>query len=314
MATTEKVTPKSNNRKTFFKLKFLWIGLAVILGLFIIFYIVVSIYGASTINQDAKRVRTFNETPAKYGLTYQDVSFSSAYSDKLTLRGWWLPNPASKRALVVVHGWNQNRTEMLSMSNQLWQRGFSLLFFDQRGEGASDGERYFYGQYESWDVVGAFNFIKSQGFLPENIGIMARSMGGAASLLAMSHSSEITTLFSDSAWADFNHILELHFSQESGLPTFFLPGILTAARFMYNFNIEETSPVKVLGSLHDRRIYLIHGTKDTWVPISEFYLLREAGGTNIVGSWVVPEAEHCGAIKVNPDEYWQRFDSFFNLK
>ncbi|MEI7555102.1 alpha/beta hydrolase [Candidatus Chlorohelix sp.] len=298
-------------KKARIRSRLLWLIPTIILILLIIIYIGVSIYGGDTFNKVAQRFGKFDDTPTKYGISYQDVTFSSAATDKLTLRGWWLPLEDSNRTLVMVHGINQNRAEMLYLAKDLRALGFNLLYFDLRGHGDSDGNRRFYGQYESWDVVGAFNFVKSLGFSPDNIGISARSYGASSALLAMGHSSEIKSVFSDSAWGKFERVAEWRFSKDYGLPSFFLPGIYTAGNLMYGFKIEETAPETVLRTLKDRRIFLIHGDQDQEIPYQEFYSLKEAGGSNITGSWFLTGAKHCQSHDLYPQEYFQKLQQFF---
>jgi uncharacterized protein len=42
------------------------------------------------------------QTPADEGLDFQEVGFES--TDGLTLKGWWIPEEGSSRAVVLVHG------------------------------------------------------------------------------------------------------------------------------------------------------------------------------------------------------------------
>jgi pimeloyl-ACP methyl ester carboxylesterase len=307
---TQKVT-EVKARKPLYRSRLLWIIVMVLVVLSLAVYLTISIYGANTFNKVVERSGKFSDTPEKYGLIYQDVTFPTAATDKLTLRGWWVPLEGSNRVLVMVHGIDQNRTEMLYLARGLRSLGFNLLYFDLRAHGDSDGDRRFYGQYEAWDVVGAFNFVKSLGFAPDNIGISARSYGAAASLLAMAHSTEIKTVFADSSWANFETVAEFRFTKEHGLPNFFLPGIFTAGKLMYGFNIAETAPETVLRNLKDRRIFLIHGGQDESVPYQEFNRLIEAGGANIAGSWFLPGLGHCQAHSQYPQEYFQKLEKFF---
>ncbi|HEX2913464.1 MAG TPA: alpha/beta fold hydrolase [Chloroflexia bacterium] len=308
----EKEKERVNTRKPFFKSRRFWIPLVAFLGVLILVYVGISFYGADTMTRIPPHSTVFTETPAKYGLAYEDVSFPSAASDHLNLSGWWIPLAGSNRALVIVHGHNQSRVEMLYLATQLREMGFNLLYFDYRGHGSTPWPHYSYGQWESWDVVGAFNFVKTKGFEVDNIAISARSYGAVSSLLAMGHSSEIKTVFSDSAWANFSTFADWRFTREYGLPNFFLPGIYTAAYLTQGLKIEEMSPELTIKNLSGRRIFLIHGGQDNDVSYQEFYRLKEAGGANIVGSWFVPNARHCQAYELYPQEYMQKLKAFLN--
>ncbi len=299
------------NHKPLYKSRLFWIIPSAILLIFGLIYIGVSIYGAYTFTQVPARSSTFSTTPATYGLAYQEVSFPSAAKDHLTLRGWWVPNPASQQALIIVHGKEQSRAERLVLSRPLWEMNYNLLFFDLRGHGTSDGDHYFFGQYESWDTVGAFNFVKDKGFAPQSIGLFGTSMGAATSLLAMGRSSEIQTVFSDSSFADFEQMVTERMPIEKGIPSFFTPGIFTAGKILFDFNVDEIKPEVVLKQLENRKIFLVHGDSDTVIPFSNLNRLKIAGGSNIVGSWVAIGADHTKGYNLYPDEYLTLVKNFF---
>jgi uncharacterized protein len=298
-------------KKPFYKSKWLWIPVSVVLVLLVVVYFGIGVYGATTLNRDSKRVTSFgDETPAKYGLTYEDVTFASASSDKLTLRGWWIANPNSKQALVLVHGRDADRTKFLPIGKSLWDSGYNLFYFDLRGQGLSDGDRYFFGQYEKYDVLAAFNFVKSKGFNPNSIGVLATSMGAVSTLLALPLSDEIKVVVSESSYADFEKLAQYRFTKDTGMPEFLLPGVFLSAKVLYGLDINQTRPEQAIKTVSNRRIFLIHGELDADVPIDHFTLLQKASGNNIVDSWIVPGGDHDNFKPFNP-EYMQKVTTFF---
>jgi dipeptidyl aminopeptidase/acylaminoacyl peptidase len=293
----------------------IWIGLAVVLALVLALAIYggISVYGASTFNKDAKRVSGYTgNTPTKYGLVYEDVSFQSLSKNSPTLRGWWIPNPGAERALIMVHGRDNNRTKMLPLSRPFWDKGYAVLLFDLQGQGTSDGKRYFFGQHEQWDVVAAFNFVKAKGFQPEKIGVVGTSMGASSILLAMSRSPEIRVVVSDSSFASFVRVAQARFHGDTGLPDFFLPGIFTAAKVLYGFDVSQARPEVALTALTGGRIFLIHGDQDTDVLPEHFYRLKEVGGANIVDSWIVADVGHGESFEKQQAEFMQRVTAFLD--
>lgn len=282
---------------------------ATIMFFFIISYIAISVSWASSFTSSQDR-SLGSLTPAQYGLAYENVSFSSTYSDKLTLRGWWIPNPKSHRALIIVHGRNENRTLPLGLSKPLWDSGFSLLYYDMRGHGLSDGDHYSFGEREQWDEVGAVNYLKSKGFAPADIGALGWSMGGASSIMAFSDTPDLKAVISDSSYADYAQLTQNRFG--SGLSGFYLPGMLLAGRVLFNVDLEQVKPVNAIKNLGQRHIFLIHGDKDDFVPVDNFYRLKAAGGANVTESWLAPGSEHVKSFEDHPQEYIQRVVAFFN--
>lgn len=88
--------------------------------------------------------------------------------------------------LVLVHGLLSQRVEFGEAGARLAKRGFRTLTIDQRGFGASGGERGVFSQERSTaDTLAAFDFLaKTCGEAPE--GVVGHSMGAVFSLRALS--------------------------------------------------------------------------------------------------------------------------------
>jgi len=105
------------------------------------------------------------KTPAYVEATHEDVSFKSLDADALTLRGWWFPAPRSIRAA----------------SRALLADGWSVLLFEMRGHGASDGLRWGLGEYEPADILAAIDFAAKKTAQPRSrIATIGESMAAGA--------------------------------------------------------------------------------------------------------------------------------------
>ena len=289
---------------------FIFLALTLV-SIFLVVYLFISVYGANSFTSSPNR-SLGDDTPAKYGLTYENISFQSTANDKLTMRGWWLPNPISNRVLIVVHGRNATRTEMLELSSKLWAKSYNLLLFDLRGQGQSDGDHYSFGEYEQFDIVGAVNYVENRGFYPPHIGIVGRSMGAASSLMAMAETSDIKAGIIDSSYADFEELAQEQFTPNTGLPGFFFPGIKEAGKVLLNIDIDQVKPEEAIKKLGKRHVFLIQGDQDSLVPVSNFYRLKQAGGGSVMESWLIPGAEHVQGFANHPTEYINRVTTFLD--
>src|SRR5207237_5747451 len=99
---------------------------------------------------------------ASVAATYEDVSFKS--TDGLTLKGWWFPVATADRAVVIVHGRGANRIKSSfdpqKIAQFLLANRYSVLLFDLRGHGESEGLRYSLGEYEPPDIVAPIDFAQ----------------------------------------------------------------------------------------------------------------------------------------------------------
>jgi dipeptidyl aminopeptidase/acylaminoacyl peptidase len=244
-------------------------------------------------------------SPAAVGLAFQSVRFDSAANDGVQLAGWWIPNPASTRAIILVHGRYENRASHLALARPFFDAGYSVLLFDLRGHGESTRATCTYGVKESEDVVGAMSFVEAQGVTAGQIGVIGWSLGAASALLAMDRSPDIAAVVSDSAYADSSPLLARNALR---------PGLKLAMRLTRGVNLNDVRPDRALAHVaatSDRHVLLIHGALDNAVPVAQFEQLRAAGGAAVADAWLVPDAGHTGAYAADPDAYIGRVLAFF---
>jgi len=106
--------------------------------------------------------RTFRFRPEDFGLQAENVSFLS--QEGIPLKGWYIrPHGASHGAVIVAHGINGNRSDMLSRAAILVRHNYAALLIDLRDHGESGGHFTGPGYVESRDILGALKFLRSQG-------------------------------------------------------------------------------------------------------------------------------------------------------
>ena len=81
-------------------------------------------------------------------------------------------------------------------------RGFQVLMLDMRGHGQSEAGGHTFGARERLDVLGAWDWLRAQGFEAGMIGLLGVSMGAAASIGALALEPEIRAVIADGGYAD----------------------------------------------------------------------------------------------------------------
>lgn len=289
-----------------------FIGVMIVVALVVAAYFAVS--GAIAERVARPERHPFTNTPALYGLKYEDVKFSS--TDNIPLSGWYIDSPGD-RVIILLHGWNGSRDGgvNLKVANELARRNFDVLMFDFRGHGASGGEHYGLGTLETRDLGGALNYLKTRGV--NKVGAIGFSMGGATLLNGAPDHPEIRALVADSAFADLKPLLEERLAAQTGLPPIFNPGILLMYRVMFGEDLAQDAPANSIKKLGDRPLLFIYGTADDLVPQSQFELSTRAGAGDLnFRVWKVEGAGHTAIYDAKPKEYAQRVGDFFdaNLK
>ncbi|BBO34807.1 alpha/beta hydrolase [Lacipirellula parvula] len=96
---------------------------------------------------------------------------------------WYLAAPNSTATVILLHPIRGSRLTMLSRAKLLYQHGFDVLLIDMQAHGETPGEKITLGYLESADAVAAVAYVRSR--IPgHRVGVVGRSLGGAAALLA----------------------------------------------------------------------------------------------------------------------------------
>ena len=250
---------------------------------------------------------------ASVAATYEDVSFKS--TDGLLLKGWWFPVPSADRAVVVVHGRGANRIKSSFNPQKIAQfllaNRYSVLLFDLRGHGESEGVRYSLGQYEPRDVVAAIDFAqKKAGVDRKRVAIIGESMGGGSAIMTVKADSSIGPVITDSSFADGGTVVGEVAPNYTGLPGWFTPGIVLMARLFFDLDLSVIKPAEVVRDHPERAWLFIQCENDTTVFRHHGLELKAASANPQTELWLVPGCEHVKAFDTHTAEWQQRVLAF----
>lgn len=145
-------------------------------------------------------------TPKSFELPYDDLSFPSA--DGTGLQGWWVPAAAAKGTVVMVHGLNRSRIEMVRRVPFVHESGWNALLFDLRHHGASGGSRTTFGAKEREDVEAAARLARERS--PGPVVLWGVSLGAASVVLAAADDSSVAGVICDSSYRSLSDTVRHH--------------------------------------------------------------------------------------------------------
>lgn len=269
---------------------------------------------SATINgqvYNTSRGEVGNVTPGDWDLPFEEVEFKT--NGDLTVKGWFVDNEESTRAVILAPGRGANRWDILKDApiKHLYENDFSVLLFDPRSTGESEGDRYGFGYFESQDITKAVEFLKKERGV-STVGVWGASAGASAAIIAGLETSGIDAIVADSPYANLK-IAASNYGREKEdrVMQIFFPFYMGVARFSLNFDVYgKTNLVERVDGL-DVPLFLIHGLEDRALgPINSQLLYENAGGPKRL--WLVEGAWHVGAHEIYPEEYQMRVSSFFD--
>ena len=274
---------------------------------------IVSSYAGISLFTADRLTRPTNH-PSRFDARMWDASaqpWSTRTSDRITLRGWYLPTQERRHLLVLVHGMWSSWLEMAALGRDLHERGFDVLLFDLRGHGESDPSRLSLGRRERADIRAVMTWAQTEGFTYDRVGWLGYSMGGSTVLMEAARNPRIQAAVLDSPYGNLPKLLKVQLSRHSGLPAWFNPGILLAARWVFGVRTDDLIPTRFARSWGDRPLLVIHGESDTIVPVSQARELANAAGACCL-TMTLPGVDHVKCYESDPEGYVRVVGTFFS--
>jgi fermentation-respiration switch protein FrsA (DUF1100 family) len=121
-------------------------------------------------------VKMISETPRSVDLAYEEVNLTT--QDGIKLHGWYIPSDSAGGILLFCHGNAGNIGDRLESIKVFHDLGLSVLIFDYRGFGQSEGRISESGSY--LDAHAAWEFLTHDKRISSGrIFIFGRSLGSA---------------------------------------------------------------------------------------------------------------------------------------
>ncbi len=252
---------------------------------------------------------------ASVASVYEDVSFRS--SDGLLLKGWWFPTKDADRAVVVVHGRAANRINSSFQPQKIAQfflaNRYSVLLFDLRAHGESEGLRYTLGQDEPRDILAAIDFAQQRAAVARRrVAVVAESMGGGSAIMTVDADPTIGPVVTDSAYADVGVVLSEVLTSYTGLPSWFNPGIVLDARLFMGIDVTRIKPADVVRAHPERAWLFVQCDNDHTVFPHHGTDLKNASANPDTELWMVHGCEHVRAFTTQTVEWERRVLAFLD--
>lgn len=246
-------------------------------------------------------------------LDYADVTFPSIDGDSL-VDGWWIPSGASRKTVVLSHGYGTNREEpwvpMYDLASMLHDRSYNVLMFDYGYASRTHPEPATGGLTESGQLLGALKYAREQG--SDELVVWGFSMGAGTALQAALRSDPVDGMILDSTFLPDDDTLYYNLRQFADIPKY--PS-LSLVRWFFPLmsggaSLSAVPSAEVQTTDYPFPILLIHGTADDKAPTYLAENIARAQTNALSRLWLVPDAIHEMVFRTHPDEYVARTTAF----
>jgi fermentation-respiration switch protein FrsA (DUF1100 family) len=212
---------------------------------------IVSIFFFTQTGMVYSPAKVVSGSPAAAKLKYEDVNITA--KDGVTLAGWFIKRENSERAVIFFHGNAGNIASSISAAKTYHDLGFSVLTFDYRGFGKSQGVPGEEGTY--LDAQAAWDYMTGEKkYKPDDIVLVGRSLGGSIAAWLAAHNKP-GALIIESSFASMRKL---------GSQTYPYIPIGLICKFKYDtekYLKSVNCPVLVIHSKNDELVPFSHGLR-----------------------------------------------------
>lgn len=249
-------------------------------------------------------------TPELYGLPAESVTVAA--EDGLKLAAWLIPRQeltpapvAGAPALILLHGYPAEKTDMLSIAAALHPH-FATLLLDMRYFGESEGRFTTLGLRERDDLMRAVAFLKERGY--GSVGVFGFSLGGAVGILTAAEDSRIRAVAAYAAFADLRELGHEAYARLWILKYPLVEFMRFWSRVFFGSDLARPAPAEVAGRL-SIPVLLIHSREDEQVPFRHAERLRRALAENQSAEFYFLDRGRHGEL---PADFDDRLAAFFS--
>jgi len=226
------------------------------------------------------------------------------------IQGWLVRGRPHMGVVLLLHGIDGDRTDMLRRARFLKQLGYTVLLIDLPAHGESKGDRITFGMHEGMGVHAALMYL-AQHYPLEKIGVIGVSLGAASFVLseANAHDPMVSAVVLESMFPTIREAVQDRLDQHLGSEGHLLaPLLLTQLPLRLGITPEQLRPEAVMPDLH-MPVLIASGSMDPLTRINEtLHLYQVANAPKQL--WVVDGATHQDLYDYAPKSYESRIANF----
>ena len=234
--------------------------------------------------------------------------------DGLTLRGRYYEFSPDAPIEIMMHGYQGNLERDLSGGIfRALNIGHSVLLYDHRGSGLSDGNTLTFGINESRDCRGWIDYVLTKINPNAKIILSGVSMGAATAMITSGYEDlpkNVVGVVADCGYTSAKDIIKKVVREMKLPPDLLYPFIKLGARIFGKFDLDEFSPIEQVKKSRVATIF-VHGDIDGFVPMEMSERNYDACSSERKRLEIIKGAEHGLAYVVAGDGYLDLLKEFF---
>lgn len=188
-----------------------------------------------------------------------------------TLLVWRMDPPDDapiKGTVLLVHGWRNEMSWMMSTARGLARGGYRVILMDLRGHGGSTGRYVSFGVHEARDLVQLVDELERRRLIEGRLGAWGLSMGASTVIQAAAIDERIEAVVAAAAFTSMREVvrhIESSFLPLTCVGDGDLDALIDAAAATAGYDADDADALDAAPRT-DAPILIIHGKWDMIVP------------------------------------------------
>ena len=244
--------------------------------------------------------------PKDLGFEAEDIIFKS--EDGVTLKGWFIPRKNSEKTLVLMHGFEMDKSQILPQTINLAKK-YNLFYFDFRGMGESSGKSA-QGLREYLDAEAAIKYLRqNKPAQAKEIALYGISLGASVAACLAAKDKTIKAVILEACFYSYKRVVRRWAWNHHTLPYYpIVYCFLRFKRLKFHTGLEDLAP-KTTAPLINCPVLQIHGKKDSLVSYKRALLVFDALKTT-KELWLVDDAGHIRCHEIAGTKYLEEISKF----
>lgn len=246
--------------------------------------------------------------PKDFNLTAENITFQT--QDNITLKGWFIPCENSEKTVILMHGFEMDKSRILPQTAFLAKK-YNLFYFDFRGMGESDGKSA-QGLREYLDGLAALEYLrKNKTKQAKEISLYGISLGASVAAYLAAQDKNIKTIILEACFYSYKRVVRKWAWNHHTLPYYpVVYAFLRFRRLMFGIGLEELAPKTTTAKI-TCPVLQIHGKKDRLVSYKMALQVFDALKCN-KEFWLVNNAGHISCQEAAGIKYEQEITKFWD--
>lgn len=250
-------------------------------------------------------------TPAARQMAFEDATVTTA--DGFRLAGWFIPAPAARATVMIVHGYKDHRGSLMGIADILHRHGYNALLMSLRAHDINDGDVISFGLREMADLDAWMTYLDARSDVdPSRLALFGASMGGTIGIGYAAAHPEIRAVIADSAFSSVSDTAATSIRFFTGLPPFpFAPAIVFWMEREIGGSSTQLDATAWIPRIAPRPVLLMQGGADVVVSPESGRKLYDAAA-NPKELWFEPAVGHTQFLAKMPGELESHITGFLD--